>query len=355
MYRIDDLLRDARRQDCSDVHFTVGETPYVRQRGTLFPMQGTDALDSMAVKELIAQMAPPSRREQIGMGTDSDFTYVSADGERHRVNVYRQRGKLAAAVRLLRAGIPTLDELQLPAVLENLALMPRGLVLVTGPTGSGKSTTLAAMVDAVNRARQAHILTIEDPVEYQHTNKGCMVSQREVGEDTSSFADSLRSALREDPDVILVGEMRDLETISAAVTAAETGHLVLSTLHTTGAAATIDRIIDVFPPHQQQQIRAQLAAVLVGVISQTLVPKKSGRGRIAALEILVVNEAVAAMIRDGKTHHITNAIQTGKQLGMQSLDGDLARLVTLGAVEQEEALSRCQSQENFRRYLSMRG
>ena len=261
------------------------------------------------------------------------------------------RGNTAIAIRLLRNDIPTLEDLDLPPILGDFAMCPRGLVLVTGPTGSGKSTTLAAMIDYVNINKSAHIITIEDPIEYVHEHKRCMVNQREVGDDVESFAMSLRAALREDPDVILVGEMRDFETINAAVTAAETGHLVMSTLHTTCASDTINRIIDVFPAHQQAQIRTQLAAVLVGIVAQTLIPKADGSGRVVALEILNATDAVKAMIRDNKVHLIQTAIQTGKASGMICLDQELARMVKEGTISEMHAREKCFDVTEFERYL----
>ena len=262
---------------------------------------------------------------------------------------------MAIAIRLLRNDIPTLDDLFMPPVMAEFAMRPRGLVLITGPTGSGKSTTLAGMIDYVNCNKSAHVITIEDPIEYVHEHKRCMINQREVGSDVPNFASALRAALREDPDVILVGEMRDFETIQAAITAAETGHLVFSTLHTTSAPDTINRIIDVYPEHQQVQIRTQLANVLVGVVSQTLLPLKAGNGRIAAMEILNVTDAVSAMIREGKIHLILSSIQAGKAHGMMSLDQELARLVKNNTVNEIDALEKCQDKTEFYRYLTAMG
>ena len=334
--RLDELLSRARGLGCSDVHLTRGLPPIARLHGSLMPLREAGLLGEEAIGDLIAQLGVGAR----GM-EDQDFAYVSADGFRHRVNLYRQQDSPAVAIRLLAAGIPTLEELRLPPVMADIASLPQGLVLVTGPTGSGKSTTLAAMIDRINTTRSCHILTLEDPIEYLHTHKKCMVNQREIGRDAASFGAALRSALREDPDVILVGEMRDLETIAAAITAAETGHLVLSTLHTTGAASTVDRIIDVFEPYQQQQIRTQLSGVLRAVVSQQLVPTAGHHGRVAALEIMIATDAIANMIREAKTHQIPTALQTGAKVGMQSLDSHLATLVRSGQVDMADALQKC--------------
>lgn len=326
MIDINKILDEARALGCSDLHFTTDIPPIVRLHGSLKQMSEYPSLTNDIIMDVMKQMTNDAQKASIAQSIDTDFSYVTESGFRHRVNIYFQRGNTAIAIRLLRNDIPTLEELKLPDILSDFCMRPRGLVLVTGPTGSGKSTTLAAMIDYVNIHKSAHIITVEDPIEYMHEHKRCMVNQREVGMDVPDFASALRAALREDPDVILVGEMRDFETISAAVTAAETGHLVFSTLHTTSASDTINRIIDVYPEHQQQQIRAQLANVLVAVISQTLVPTADGKGRIAAQEILNVTDACSAMIRDNKVHLIQSAIQTGRQNGMQCLDQELARL-----------------------------
>lgn len=298
MIDINKILDEARALGCSDLHFTTDIPPIVRLHGSLKQMSEYPSLTNDIIMDVMKQMTNDAQKASIAQSIDTDFSYVTESGFRHRVNIYFQRGNTAIAIRLLRNDIPTLEELKLPDILSDFCMRPRGLVLVTGPTGSGKSTTLAAMIDYVNIHKSAHIITVEDPIEYMHEHKRCMVNQREVGMDVPDFASALRAALREDPDVILVGEMRDFETISAAVTAAETGHLVFSTLHTTSASDTINRIIDVYPEHQQQQIRAQLANVLVAVISQTLVPTADGKGRIAAQEILNVTDACSAMIRD---------------------------------------------------------
>jgi twitching motility protein PilT len=348
---IDKILDEARVLGCSDVHFTSKISPIVRLHGSLRKLSAYPEMNEMTIMKIVEQMTSGRNLENIKNKIDTDFSYVTRRGYRHRVNVFHQRGNTAIAIRLLRNDIPTLEDLDLPPILGDFAMCPRGLVLVTGPTGSGKSTTLAAMIDYVNINKSAHIITIEDPIEYVHEHKRCMVNQREVGDDVESFAMSLRAALREDPDVILVGEMRDFETINAAVTAAETGHLVMSTLHTTCASDTINRIIDVFPAHQQAQIRTQLAAVLVGIIAQTLIPKADGSGRVAALEILNATDAVKAMIRDNKVHLIQTAIQTGKASGMICLDQELARMVKEGTISEMHAREKCFDVTEFERYL----
>ena len=349
---INKILDEVRVLGCSDLHFTNGINPVVRLNGQLRKMSGYEEMNEEGILEIVEQMTNEQQRRSIAQHKDTDFSFTTRSGYRHRVNVFFQRGFTAIAIRLLRNDIPTLEDLFLPPILGEFAMRPRGLVLVTGPTGSGKSTTLAGMIDYINVSRSAHVITLEDPIEYVHEHKRCMVNQREVGMDVPDFASALRAALREDPDVILVGEMRDFETVSAAVTAAETGHLVLSTLHTTSAPDTINRIIDVYPEHQQVQIRTQLANTLVGVISQTLLPKRDGSGRIAAMEILNVTDACAAMIRDNKVHLIQSAIQTGKQNGMMCLDQELARMAKQGIVYEADALERCQDKAEFYRYFN---
>lgn len=354
MININKILDEARALGCSDLHFTTEIPPVVRLHGSLKQMSGYPVLTNEVITDVMKQMTTDAQKASIAQNIDTDFSYVTESGFRHRVNVYFQRGNLAIAIRLLRNDIPTLEDLKLPKILAEFCMRPRGLILVTGPTGSGKSTTLAGMIDYVNVHRSAHIITVEDPIEYMHEHKCCMVNQREVGMDVPDFAAALRAALREDPDVILVGEMRDFETISAAVTAAETGHLVFSTLHTTSASDTINRIIDVYPEHQQQQIRAQLANVLVAVISQTLIPTADGKGRIAAQEILNVTDACSAMIRDNKVHLIQSAIQTGRQSGMQTLDQELARLTRSRIIDEEHALEKCHDKQEYYRFLNAR-
>ncbi|MCL2698403.1 MAG: type IV pilus twitching motility protein PilT [Oscillospiraceae bacterium] len=348
---INDILDEARELGCSDLHFTAGLPPMVRLHGRIQKLSGYPDCTEPIIVNVINQITTLKHKQIIQRGDDADFSYVSSAGHRHRVNVYRQRGYHAIAFRLLRNDIPTLNDLMLPPLLAEFSLRPRGLILVTGPTGSGKSTTLAAMIDHINRHKNCHIITIEDPIEYLHTHKQSMINQREVNVDVNNFALALRAALREDPDVILVGEMRDFETIAAAVTAAETGHLVLSTLHTTGAAETLDRIIDTYPPHAQGQCRAQLANNVVGIVSQTLVPTADGKGRVAAMELLNSTDAISALIREGKTYQIPSSIATGRAKGMFTLDQDLARLTAQGRIAREEALTRCQEPNEFIRYL----
>ncbi len=348
-----DLLRRMAGAEASDLHMKVGAPPVLRIHGNLVP-QDLPELSPEAVKVALSQITTPDQQEMFGRGKELDFAY-SADGVgRFRVNASLQRGTVALAFRLVRTDIPTLADLSLPEVCSSLVLKPRGLVLVTGPTGCGKSTTLAAMVDHLNELERRHIVTIEDPIEYVHRNKRCLISQRELGPDTNSFASALKHVLRQDPDVILVGEMRDLETIAAALTAAETGHLVMATLHTTSAAQTIDRIIDSFPPHQQQQIKVQLSTVLEAVLCQTLVARADGTGRVAAVEVMVATSAVRNLIRESKTFQIPNVIQTSSQHGMQSLDQALATLCRANTVTFDEALAQCANPEEFKRFSEQR-
>ncbi|MCL1822645.1 MAG: type IV pilus twitching motility protein PilT [Oscillospiraceae bacterium] len=348
---INDILDEAREMGASDLHFTAGLPPMIRLHGRISKLMGYPDCTEPIIVNVINQITTLKHKQIIQRGEDADFSYVSAAGQRHRVNVYRQRGYHAIAFRLLRNEIPTLQDLMLPPLLADFSLRPRGLILVTGPTGSGKSTTLAAMIDHINRHKNCHIITTEDPIEYLHSHKQSMINQREINVDVQSFALALRAALREDPDVILVGEMRDFETISAAVTAAETGHLVLSTLHTTGAAETLDRIIDTYPPHAQGQCRSQLANNLVGVVSQTLIPTADGKGRVAAMELLNSTDAISSLIREGKTYQIPSAIATGRAKGMFTLDQDLARLTAQARISKDEAITRCQDPTEFSRYL----
>lgn len=339
------LLDYAREQKCSDVHITAERNPIFRRDGVL--KESTFALSLEEKEQLIYEMLTNEQRHQLDAGADLDFGFSLGGLRRHRVNAYWQQGRLTAAIRIINDAIPSIDDLRLPPVLKRLADEPRGLVLVTGPTGSGKSTTLAAMIDYINSTKARHILTIEDPIEYVYSHKKSMIHQREVGRDVKSFEAALRSSLREDPDIILVGEMRDYETISAAITAAETGHLVLSTLHTIGAADTIDRIIDVFPPHNQQQIRTQLAAALKGVVTQQLLPLSSGQGRVAAFEIMTGTDAVLNLIRENKCHQLENTIQMSGKAGMVTLDSYIAALVHQGQVSLEEAMEKVKNKVEF--------
>ena len=342
------LLREAVERRASDIHLTVGVPPTLRINGALVrlnlpPLGPADTL------RLFESIAPEERQTFFRQNGEVDFSHTIHGLSRFRVNAFRQRGSVAIAVRLIPEQVPTLDQLELPEVVATLARKPRGLILVTGPTGSGKSTTMAAMINLINEEQSCNIITLEDPIEYLHRHKKSLINQREISADTRSFANGLRAALREDPDVILVGEMRDMDTISIAVRAAETGHLVLATLHTSDASQTIDRIIDVFPPYQQQQIRTQLSLTLQGIISQQLLPRRSGTGRAVAVEILVATPAVRNLVREGKSHQLLTVIQTGAKTGMQSMDAALRDLCRAGIVADEEALMRASDPDNFLR------
>jgi twitching motility protein PilT len=337
---VDDLLRMMIDRGGSDLHLTVGSPPGIRQRGEIVPVEGIRPLTSKDTQEMILSMLSEEQRKRFEVELELDFAYSIPGLSRFRTNVFQQRNSMGAVFRVIPLRIPTMQDLSLPKVCKYLAERPRGLVLVTGPTGSGKSTTLAAMVDHINETRPLHIITMEDPIEFMHKNKRAYVNQREVGEDTHSFASALKRVLRQDPDVILVGEMRDLETISAAITAAETGHLVFATLHTTGGPETIDRVIDVFPPHQQQQVRMQLSGTLEGVLSQVLLRSTDGKSRVLAMEIMLGIPAISNLIREGKTHQMATIIQGGAQLGMQTLDQHLKTLLQAGKVTFEEAIGK---------------
>lgn len=334
--RIEILLEEVIRKKASDLHLQVGIPPMIRVDGALIPAAGSIALTEETIETLIFAILDEDQKQILLKDKEFDFSFAFGDIGRFRVNAFHERGNLAAALRLIPNEILTIEQLGLPSIVSKFAQYPRGLVLVTGPTGSGKSTTLASMIHKINQERAEHIITIEDPIEYTHRSKKSVIVQREVHYDTYSFTVALRSALREDPDVVLIGEMRDLETISAAITIAETGHLVLATLHTNGAAQTVDRMIDVFPPHQQPQIRAQLANILMAILSQRLIPSIGG-GRIAAAEILIANPAVRNIIREGKTHQLEAVIQTGSEFGMQSMDKTLVGLVHNGQISYDEA------------------
>lgn len=344
---IDALLERMVALGASDLHLTVGSAPAFRVRGQIERAADSAPLDGDATRDALYGILSSQQQKQLELSRQLDFAYALPGIARFRVNVYFQREAIGAAFRLIPQEIKTLEELGLPAVLHTLAEKPRGLVLVTGPTGSGKSTTLAAIVDEINRTRAEHILTIEDPIEFVHAHKRCIVNQREVGADATGFADALKAALRQDPDVILVGELRDLETISTALTAAETGHLVFGTLHTQSAPSTIDRIIDVFPPQQQQQVRIMIANSLQAVVTQALLPTSDGAGRVAALEILLPDDAVRNLVRQAKIEQVYTVMQTGTARGMQTMEYALADLVQRGAVTLAEAVSRSSRAEQL--------
>lgn len=348
---IESILKKGLELKSSDIHITVGVPPMSRIDGNILPMEGYDVLTTDDTRLLCHSLVNADQAKKLESTGEIDFSYSIPGYGRFRVNIFKQRGSYSAVLRVLSQKIPTIDELGLPPVFKDLALRPNGIILVTGPTGSGKSTTLASMIDYINNNRRGHILTLEDPVEYLHKHKRCIVNQREIGDDTHSFADALRAALREDPDVLLVGEMRDLETVQTAISAAETGHLVLSTLHTVSAAQTVDRIIDMFPTFQQQQIRVQLAVVLQGIISQKLLRVIGTHGRTAALEVLLFNDAIRNVIREGKTHQIPSMMQTGITQGMLPMDYSLAQLVKNRVITQQDAMINCADQEMLRRYL----
>jgi twitching motility protein PilT len=337
---IDELLEHMVARNASDLHVTVGTPPAVRVRGEVQRLQGYDPLTPEDTQQLLYRILSSEQQKQLELKRQLDFSHSLPGLARFRVNVYFQRETIGAAFRLIPAELKTLEELGIPSSLHQLAEKPRGLVLVTGPTGSGKSTTLAALIDEINRNRSEHILTVEDPIEFLHRHKRCIVNQREIGPDATSFAEALRAALRQDPDVILVGEMRDLETIATALTAAETGHLVFGTLHTQSAPSTIDRIIDVFPAEQQEQVRIQIASSLQGVVTQALLPTADGKGRVPALEILLPDDAVRNLVRQGKVEQIYSVMQTNTGRGMQTMEQSLADLIQRRVVELEVGLSR---------------
>jgi twitching motility protein PilT len=335
----------------SDVHLSPGFPPAVRVRGKITPLDNYPVLTPQDTREIVYSILNDSQRKAFENNLQLDLAYAIPNVARFRVNVFFQRGAISAAFRHIPEKIESLQTLGLPQVLEEFCRKPRGFVLVTGPTGSGKSTSLASMVDLINEEREEHILTIEDPIEFLHKHKKCIVNQREVGSDATDFSSALKSALREDPDVILVGEMRDLETISTALTAAETGHLVFATLHTQSTAQTVDRIIDVFPPHQQQQVRMQLSIALQGIVTQQLLPTADGSGRVCATEVLVPSPAIRNLIREGKTHQIYSAIQTSGSVGMQTMDSNLAALVRMGKISPQLAMQRASVPEELKRLL----
>ena len=334
--RIEILLEEIVRKNASDLHLHVGLPPMMRLDGALTPISGYQKLNAEEVETLVFAILDEDQRRILLKDKEFDFSFAFGELGRFRVNAFQERGNLAASLRLIPNQIKTIAELGMPPVIQNFAEFPRGLVLITGPTGSGKSTTLAALVDKINSEKAQHIITIEDPIEFTHKSKRSAVVQREVHYDTYSFTAALRSALRQDPDVVLIGEMRDLETISAAITIAETGHLVFATLHTNSAAQSIDRMIDVFPPHQQPQVRSQLANILQGICAQRLIPAIGG-GRVVSAEVLVANAAVRNIIREGKTHQLDAVIQTGADQGMQTMDRTLVKLVQTGVITYDNA------------------
>ena len=351
---LNDLLETVLSRGASDLHLTSGARPSLRLNGELMALEDQPILTPPVIQRVMYAALTQKQREKFEENLELDFAYSVPGRARFRVNMYRQRDAVGAAFRIIPFEIRKLEDLGVPPSVANFASLPRGFVLVTGPTGSGKSTTLASIVDLANRTRKDHIMTVEDPIEFLHRHQSCIVNQREVGEDTWSFQNALKHVLRQDPDIILVGEMRDLETISVALTAAETGHLVFATLHTSDAAQTIDRVIDVFPPHQQQQVRVQLAGALQGVVCQTLARTVDGQGRVVATEVLVATPAIRNLIREGKTHQIYSAMQAGAKHGMHTMDQHLAELVKKGKITYETGLEKSHHVEDFNR-LSGRG
>ncbi|HET7309878.1 MAG TPA: type IV pilus twitching motility protein PilT [Mycobacteriales bacterium] len=344
-----DLLIEVLERNASDLHLTAGARPTIRINGSLEQLEDKPMMTPPTIQRMMYAVLTQKQREKFEEVLELDFAYAVPGKARFRVNLYKQRDAVGAAFRLIPYEIKPLEELGVPPSVANFSMLPRGFVLVTGPTGSGKSTTLASLVDLANRNRRDHIMTVEDPIEFLHRHKSSLVNQREVGEDTWSFQNALKHVLRQDPDIILVGEMRDLETISVALTAAETGHLVFATLHTQDAAQTIDRVIDVFPPHQQQQIRVQLAGALQGVVCQTLAKTSDGKGRAVATEVLVATPAIRNLIREGKTHQIYSALQAGAKHGMHTMDQHLAELVKSGRISYDTGLEKCHHLEDFNR------
>lgn len=349
---VDDLLRLVVEKGASDLHLAVGIPPVIRIDGKLYPTN-FDTLDAQQSQRLVYDILTDDQIQRFESSLELDFSYSLAKISRFRVNVYRDKNTVASAFRVIPARIPTIRELGLPLILEDLTRKPRGLILVTGPTGSGKSTTLAAMINQINTESSLHVITIEDPIEYLHHHKMSIINQREVGIDTKAFANALRAALREDPDVILVGEMRDLETIATAITCAETGHLVFATLHTNNAPQTIDRIVDVFPPGQQEQIRFMLSNNLEAVLCQQLLPRAGMPGRVCAMEIMIATPAIRNLIREGKAHQITSTIQTSASQGMCTMDQSLKELYTRGIITYDEAISRAMNPDELKTMISM--
>ena len=348
--KIENLLEECIRRKASDLHIQYGMPPILRVDGALVPISDVPALNEEMLADIIFATLDEHQKQIYLKDKEFDYSFAFGDIARFRVNIFHERGKMAGAFRLIPNQIRSINDLGMPPIIESFSEYPRGLVLVTGPTGSGKSTTLAAIIDKINREKSKHIITIEDPIEFTHKSQRSLIVQREVHYDTFSFSTALRSALREDPDVVLIGEMRDLETIQAAITIAETGHLVFATLHTNSAAQSIDRMIDVFPAHQQPQVRSQLSNMLMAICSQRLVPAVGG-GRVAATEIMVANSAIRSLIREGKTYQIDTAIQTGADQGMQTMDRTLAKLVQTGVVTYDDARNYAVDIENFNRLV----
>ncbi len=348
-----DLLTIAVENEASDLHLTNGRPPVLRINGELTFLENLPVLERELIVKLLDPVLTPGRRAELDRTGQVDFSHGLPAVGRFRVNIFRQRGALSAVMRLIPYEIPPFETLGLPETVKDFTEKTRGMVLVTGPTGSGKTTTLASLIDIINTKRGCHIITLEDPIEYLHQHKKSLINQREIGTDTESFAGALRAALREDPDVILVGEMRDFETIQTALTAAETGHLVFATLHTNDATQTVDRIIDVFPPHQQAQVRIQLSLTLQGIISQQLIPRADRPGRVLACEILVATGAVRNIIREGKTYQLPTVMQTGGKLGMQTMDKSLLQLYQRRMITIQEALLRASDPEEFRRMIEV--
>lgn len=345
-----ELLDISTLKNASDIHVTVGLPPVLRINGELIILE-EDKLMPEATKTLVYEALSEKLVNILEEKGEVDTSFSSPGIGRYRINAYKQRGSYGMALRIIPLKVPSIESLGLPAVVKDLARLPRGLILVTGPTGSGKSTTLASMINLINQERKCHILTLEDPIEYLHKHNKSIINQREIGVDSLSFGNGLRAALRQDPDVILVGEMRDLETISIALTAAETGHLVFSTLHTIGSAKTIDRVIDVFPPHQQQQVRLQFASVIQAIVSQQLLPKADGSGRIAAFETMIATTGIRNLIREDKIHQLDSSIQTGAKFQMQTMDSYLLDLYKRGLITKEITLMQAINQENIKKYI----
>jgi twitching motility protein PilT len=350
-----DVLLQVLDRRASDLHITAGAKPTVRVRGRLTALDEFPVLTPTDTREIVYSILGNDQRQRLETDWQVDLAYTIPNRARFRVNAYFQRSAIGAAFRLIPSEIVSVDKLGLPPIVHELTRKPRGFVLVTGPTGSGKSTSLASMIDEINETREEHIMTIEDPIEFLHTHKKCIVNQRELGSDAQSFGAALRGALRQDPDVILVGEMRDLETIQTALTAAETGHLVFATLHTQDTPQTIDRIIDVFPPHQQHQVRVQLSVALQGIVTQTLLPTADGSGRVVASEVLIPSPAVRNLIREGKTHQIYSVLQTSASAGMQTMDSALASLVRSGKITRQLAEERSTTPDELKRLLGAAG